>query len=311
MSDKYFRHFGKMQHLDEAIVENDSREFPTDFWVSEKIDGCNVGIYINQSGISCFSRNGNNASGLFDFEEDAKVLLPLIQAIQEKIPSDGCDYVYLWGEYYGSRINRRINYGVQSGFRFYDGFVSYGGVEVRLNPKVLESFKEVWLKNKFDDFFVKYTKYTVKSLSELMSLLPLPSKSEYSEDEREGYVITEITNKGYVLHYKYKAPNFRDKPPKLKFEDLSETKKVIMSLNETFKAYLNTARVTDVFSKNTNLCNENIPELCRQLVEDAKEDFVKDYSEELAKLDDGERKKVYNVGGMPFRLVKTELSKRT
>lgn len=301
-----FRHFGKMEHLSDVILKRDKRETPTDFWVSEKIDGCNLGIHITQSGANYYSRNGNNANGLFDFEKDGVVLLPLIKAIQDKL---GSRSLYLWGEYFGSRINRRINYGIQAGFKFYDGVISDNGGEIRLTPQNLERFKEEHLDGKFDDFFVKYTHYKANSLSKLKLMLPLPSKSEYSDDNREGYVITEVTHNG-VLHYKYKDGEFRDKPPKLKFEDLSERRKLIVSLNGIFKAYFNQARVTDVFSKNTNLCNENIPELCRQLVEDAKEDFEKDYFEELSKLDDGDSKKVYNVGGIPFKLVKTELAKQ-
>lgn len=317
MTSKYFRHFGKMAHLDDAIAEQDSRDYTTTFWVSEKIDGCNIGIYINESGIRCFSRNGNPAQDLFEFPSDSPMLVPLILAIQEFIRNNinpEIESVYLWGEYYGNKINRRIDYGVDAGFKFYDGFIKFVDDdknlnEYRLTPKFLWWWVDKYLGEDMKKFFVDFREYRAMSLSELKANLVLPSKSEYCDDQMEGYVITEITEDYKVIHYKHKAPDFQNKPPKLKFEDLSETKKLIFNLNETFKKYFNSARVIEVFSKNTNLTKENIPDLCRQLVEDAKDEFIADYSDNLLELDDDGRKKVYNVGALPFKLVKSELDK--
>lgn len=317
MTSKFFRHFGKMTHLDDAIAEQDVRDYETDFWVSEKIDGCNIGIHFTESGVHCFSRNGNSATELFEFSNDFPVLVPLILAVQEFIRNNRTpeiESVYLWGEYYGNKINRRIDYGVDGGFKFYDGFIKFVDEdknlsEYRLTPKFLDWFISKHLGEDLRKFFVNYTHYRANSLSELKAKLELPSKSEYCDDQKEGYVITEITEDYKVIHYKYKAPDFQSKPPKLKFSELSETKVLLFRLNEAFKKYFNEARVIEVFSKNTNLTKENIPELCRQLVEDAKDDFINDYADNLLELDDDGRKKVYNVGALPFKLIKSELEK--
>lgn len=317
MNNTNFRYFGKMAQLDDAIREQDVRDYSTTFWVSEKIDGCNIGIHITPTQIFCYSRNGNDANDLFDFSSDRCAFEGLIISIQEFIRDNrakGVESVYLWGEYYGNKINRRINYGVNSAFKFYDGYIigfGFEGIEdtpseIRLTPKMLNWFVSN-LRGDVKKFFVNFKEYRADSLSDLKAMLPLPAKSEYCDDEMEGYVITEITEDYKVVHYKYKSEKFQNKPPKVKFAEESELNKKVVSLNEIFKKYVNDARVIEVFSKNTDLSNKNMSCLCRQLIDDAKEDFNADYADSLKELDADESKRVYNIGSLPYLMIKRGL----
>lgn len=274
---------------------------PSRFYVSEKIDGCNIGLSINRDSHVCaFSRNGEDANcGLFRFKYDSSMIEPLITQVVKYINSHDLERVYLFGEYFGSNVCNRIKYGVSADFRFYDGLAipCTGRLvnNIRLAPVQLDAmFNELGAYLK-DRFLVRFTEYRCDK-NELYSQLVLPVHSEYCNDNAEGYVITLLDSHGYYAsNFKLKDPNFSDrKSPKFKY---SESK----NLNTQFIDLINKNRALDLLSKTTE---RQIDKLARMLIDDAKSDFV-NLNPQILDFDEKEQKRIFNARSAPFLILKS------
>lgn len=300
-----FIRYPKMEHFRDYCNMHDYMG-PSTFYVSEKIDGCNIGLSVNKDGHVCaFSRNGENADcGLFKFKQDSYILKPLITQLSKYLKLYELERVYLFGEYFGSNVCNRINYGVNADFRFYDGVLipyigdsllySYALDGTRLTPvKFSSMFDELGAYLK-DRFCVQFTKY-VCNKHELLDKLVLPVHSEYCGDNAEGYVIT--LDGGYYANstFKLKDPSFSDRRIP-KFEH-SESK----SLNAQFTILINRNRALDLLSKTTE---RQLDKLARMLVDDAKLDFLKS-NPQILDFDENEQKKIFNARSTPFIILKS------
>lgn len=310
-----FVRFPKMEHFSDnfGIPSENEYHLGSQFYVSEKIDGANLGLYIPINGaVSCFSRSGENAAGgLFKFITDKDNLTSLVEALRKKLQDWGADGIYLWGEYFGQNVCRRIGYkGALGQFRFFDGFIERENENHRLSPdrivdliQVLEhDFPELNVK----DFFVRY--WIAKSIvmRDLLEEMPLPIKSEWGENSNaEGYVISEVTADGLVARWKYKDPAFSDRKVAKKIPAPSDPE--LVKLHDAFETYFNENRVRDLLSKTTE--REKIDVLIRALMSDAREDFVKDNEQAMLGLTEKEKKYIFNVGRLPFETLKIVLVK--
>ena len=119
------------------------------------------------------------------------------------------------------------------------------------------------------------------------------------------YIKDYVSRGGSTFILKKKHPKFAEKnaekKPKVIREDLAK-------LNLEFRGYINKNRIESVFSKEGEI--EDIKQIGKYIklaLADAREDFVKDYEDEIAELDKGELKKVFNVGGVIANLLKEYL----
>lgn len=295
--------------------------------ISEKIDGANLGVFVPYEGEpSFFSRNGLNATGLFTFEEDSKQLEPLIEATRKAVkevfatapekPTEAG--IYLWGEYFGTAINRRIKYFGKNGqFKFYDAQIVNGHGE---SAKLLDPFNFMLLRRKItkhgdaelsnlflDLFIFKYADKPETLAEKIIRGCPIPQVSDYSEDNREGYIITLFSfgEKRIVSRWKLKDPSFE--------ENGKTRKKVIKEqisneggrLHEIYISYFNKNRAIGILSKTPE--RKRIDMLVKMFIEDAKEDFNKDYKEELEGLEPVQIRFIYKTKSEPFLILKKAL----
>lgn len=293
-----------------------------DHWVvygTEKLDGANVGIYIPREGeISCFSRNGLNADGLFNFKKDKEQLKPLINSVRRWLAGHAFSYVYLWGEYFGSEVNRRIPYNDCGRFKFYshqnndmDFWLENGTDEL---PQVwpyytFERFtKALDLSPEERDYFFLYGTEKIipvdcEDVSALIKkLFPVPFKSSFADGDAEGWVI-ELASKKHVLDrhvWKIKDARFEEKShvPRISVEDSPE----VLRLNRAFREYLTLNRCISVLSKTPE--RKRLDVLTKELLADAQEDFESEHKEELAVLSPKQLRCIYRVGSYAFLLMK-------
>lgn len=317
-----FRKFGKMEHFEDSF--NDAASIPhvgNRFIVSEKIDGCNIGIYIDPDQVCAFSRNGENALvGLYNFKNDSNKLTDFIEHIQFTLKNhhnleNKVSAVYLYGEYYGSNIMRRIEYKGNGGqFKFFEmwnhitnGDDNYWMIvdQEYFIPSLFEDNKSGTYYS--DDLIIRHNTYKNISINELKDHLPLPFKSEYADQNAEGYVISEFdSNHQLVGRWKWKDKAFCEKREVRHVNEFtSEAKKY----HELFMSYFNENRVLNVLSKTTE--RNRIDMLVRMLVNDALEDFGKDYGFEMTKLDEKELKFVFNNKSVPYILIKKYIDKES
>lgn len=308
LKEQYIR-FPKMDHFSDCFgVPTESfKHLNSVFYVSEKIDGANLGLFIPWIGsVSCFSRSGENAcGGLFKFIADKEELNGLISALQDYMRKNEVAGIYLWGEYFGQNVCRRIGYkGPLGQFKFYDGIFYKSIVSEttgrRLTPPRLTLLADQ-LPSEFKNFFVKFREFHLSSFLDLKDALPLPAKSEYSNDNMEGYVISEV-DEDYEFkgRWKYKDPAFSDTAAKKKIAPVCDP--TVLTLQAIYRGYVNMNRAIDLLSKTTE--RTKLDQLVKALIQDAKEDFLKDHEKELIGLTEKEKKWVFNAGSTPFLMIK-------
>ena len=119
-------------------------------------------------------------------------------------------------------------------------------------------------------------------------------------------MITEVNQDAEIVgRWKYKDPAFKDHAAKKKIEVTKNPQ--ITALNEEYLTYFNENRVLDTLSKTTE--RNKLDMLCKMLINDAREDFLKSHEKELIGLSDKEKKFVLYSGSLPFLLLKDALKK--
>lgn len=319
-----FLKFPKIELLETADNFPTPQEARTSEWyVSEKIDGCNIGMYIpidERNPVRFYSRNGQDADGLFNFKEDKKQLDILIRDIREyctnvrqiqtfeNVYEPFCESIYLWGEYYGRNVNKRIDYGVDGSFKFYN--IAFNGFRIE-SPSVFNDFFRYFSTWRLESVkFILFHEHIgghldsvsckISDRSDLMNAFKFPIRSTINPKvNAEGVIISQCWNR-----WKLKDPAFSERP-------CIGTKKTDLdgdyeSLHSDFIGYVNENRAYSVISKTPE---RNVGKLCALLIKDAKEDFLHDNKERVNEKSDDYMKKVYNIGSMGFELIKSVLAK--
>lgn len=314
-----FVKFPKIENLRNA------REFPVvvpktaKFYVSEKIDGCNMGMYIDleTSDVSFYSRNGMDGRNLFNFKEDCSQLDVFVNDFRNFIvdaysQNDSLKGVWLWGEYYGDHINRRIHYGTKGSVKFYNMMYDFDDIPNEMeSPSAFNCTMNDFISEYPED--EKYIHFStpifalIASREDLMNVFSFPMKSMFNDTEHSEGVVISTVYEGKVLLWKYKDPEFEEKPTKVKTIDPNDPRmeENFSVLHSEFKKYINVNRAVAVISKTPD---RNIGNLIRLLLDDAIEEFEEVYKEELASKDKKYKKMLYNVGSAAFIAVSNALN---
>ena len=311
----FFIPYPKIENLETA-----GEDFPKDLsglrmCVKEKLDGANIGLWLPRMGDAfAFTRKGQDARGFYSFAKDSEVLSSVLETMREKmnhVLSPEADGIYLWGEYYGKGIQNRIPYYGERNFRFYDILIRYHNNphfsilppylfkhflcdELRLAPEMLQ------------DFFLLGREYDPMTISEIKENLKFPVHSDFSDASAEGFVLTfyRIGVDGF-LRWKFKDPNFSE--VKVRSTNAKMLSSQVQALREIFKSYMTENRALSILSKTTE--RKRLDLLVRDLVADAKEDFMQDHADEMQEIDPKDYKLVFKVGSLPFILIKNAVAK--
>ena len=300
-----FHKYPRIDNFEESALDAYYHYNPERFIVQEKIDGCNIGLYISKDEFRIASRNQFIDGNFYNIKEYMYLLEDFIQDVQNsKLVK--ADYLIFYGEFYGPRIQKRINYG-QYGFAFFDVCV--------INSNEIEwlSYKEIY--NFFDSIQATHllcpvlgefeniydaAKFCQENLEILKSVISCENdvpNTEYTQIE--GFV---ISSEDKFFKLKHKSPDFIEKTK-------SPIKKIfdneLMDLRNQFLTYINENRFHSVMSKigaPTGISQST--EYIYHLINDAKEEFEKDFQQELAKFSPKEKRFIYNAGGLPFEIFK-------
>ena len=316
----YFRKYTSIDNFQTAMMGNRTIK-PMKYgaiFVSEKLDGANLGAYLSfkDETVSFFSRNGENASGLFSFADYLPTMEDLFASIHAyfKHLSHNCEGIYLYGEYIGNKVMRRINYDVANRVVFYDMFFCMkSGDMIQVDPLTFRTtFTEfIEQNNKYSENFL-FTDCILLGetpIEDVFRLLPLPFKSGFSPkgDNAEGYVITYINEFGKCVKWKLKDERFKERKgttnPKANSNIFAEK---VFTLQRVFKEFFTLTRAEGILTKTTE--RKRVDVLVKTLIEDAKVDFLKEYGDQIRDLTDKEKRRIYNIGSMPFLLMKEALA---
>ncbi len=322
-----FVRFPSIDNLDSirAIPSpEDQRNMRIQTFVTEKLDGCNLGICIPKHGeIKAYSRNGEDAEGLYQFAYDKRQLVAFLAYVQDHIAQldEGAEGVYLYGEYFGDKIMHRIHYG-ENRFVFYDMMILKRDEKPKLLPpnEFYSTMVALAMKAQDDnegDFFdfiinlgwipTYFKGKEFQSKDDIRKRLPLPFDSYYSEDHAEGYVVTMVGDNNFWLRFKLKDPAFievsRKKKPVSERVELMDDEK---QLHEEFVSYFTENRALGVLSKTTV---RKLDQLIRLLIADAKEDFMKLHGDKIAVTPKAKQKLIFNAKTIPLNLMREVLNK--
>lgn len=318
-SNQYFRKFPKIE-----LIECARDQFPTAdqlrnhqyrLMISEKVDGSNIGLYIpigdrNQP-VYPFTRNGDDPTSLYNFEHDCNQLTQVVDCIRHYYGDQPISGIYLWGEYYGSNILRRIKYRNKGTFVFYNMMIvtDINDRSVKMvNP---DQFNQIVddLVGQFDvdpAMFLKSTPIDdVYSIDDLINTIKFPVKSAFADDDDvEGFVITVVDNMGSIVNqFKIKDSRFAEK--KATKVVINRQSSVIDARN-LFQTYITDSRAVSVISKTAD--RSNIPNLVRMLIADAKQQFMADNPHIVETYDKDQLKFIFNAGNAGFIAIKRALS---
>jgi len=223
----------------------------------------------------------------------------IIQTIQGEVDAKGYT-LHLYGELYGAGVQKGVDYGRRKKLGFFDVIVN----DVLLPP--IEFYD--WA-DKFG--FIDDTMPIVDVVRGLQAALDynvaFNSLLNPIEDNLcEGIVIKPYNKvyydtKGRWFCLKKKNEKFMEKgsAPKPPREEDSE----IAKLNIAFREYITEARLQSIFSKFGEIEEPSqIGEYIRLVLDDAKEDFLKDC--DMSQLNDKEQRQVFNVGSLIANLLK-------
>ena len=219
--------------------------------------------------------------------------------------------ITLFGELYGNGVQKGVYYSDTKNIKLFDMKVC--GLYV--TPK---RFIEFLTEISMEQMLVPNLKI-VNSLSEAKEFNTefnsLISDKEFKELENisEGIVIKPYEKvyiwEGSIFYIKKKNEKFFEKSrhprqPKAPLE-LSDK---VKSLKDTFATYINQNRLDGVFSKFGPIQKmKEIGKYISLLVEDAKQDFFKEYKDEFVILDDKEKKEILKVQSLASKIIRENI----
>lgn len=287
----------------EAMVAPD-----TQWVVTEKIDGTNIGLNIFKDSFIFNSRN--NIRGPLDSFYNLYMNVHLVQDVITKLQKEFfskdslIERVIVYGEYFGKKIMNRIDYKIDYDFRFFSlQIVSYEDCKIILS---FRQFEKIFNKLNLQKFIVPRLGYF--STFERAIQYPNDEPSTFNPNVKmEGIVIQpynrSISYKGkYTFLFKNKNAEFEERtgrtskiPMSIPVEDL----KKIRTLKEIFRTYCTESRMYSVISKLYKPSSEkDFKDFIKPYLEDAYQEFMEDNKQ--VELTDKERKVITNVGSDIF-----------
>lgn len=310
-----FQKYVKIQnHYQSKFIYKFKQEFPDlenyKYIIQEKIDGGNISIIFtsNEEKYEIAKR-----SKILDADDNIFAIKGWIKnydkelKVFQNIANELGKQVTIFGEAYGSGVQKRIDYGEDKYFKMFDMVVD-GQYQTQ------DAILLILSKEGITDLLVP-TIAVVDSLTEALEIsTEFNSKLIDKEDNLcEGVVIKPyekviINNGGSIFYIKKKNEKFFEKGTKKINRKPMDSD--LLALQTTFRSYINENRVLSVFSKEGEIDDtKQIGTYIKLVLADAKEDFLADddNQEKLDALDTKEMKIVFNVGSMVVDILKKYL----
>lgn len=321
-----FHKFPKIQNL-ESLTDKEWQEFKSPinkYIITEKIDGSNGAITLDldensNHQIQIYTRNGNQfqPETTAPFIEDFTKLRNCFLDVKKNIDKNfflhlllkDCNEVNVAGEFFGSWVMNRIDYGRAIDFAVFSlGFYQTDGSCVVVNPITTASIIEYSKANLKVIPHSDYKMYLDVGENTFRDECKMSIPSYYANQSPkkkektylEGYVVYSINNNDkfgfdcYTLKgmAKIKDPNFKDNA-KGKADDKKDE---IKELNSKYNELISENRLMDAISKfGGKLENKQFGEFIKFVIQDALEDFKHDYLDKVERLKKNLEKQIYKV----------------
>jgi len=276
------------------------------YLITEKLHGSNWQFCVSPDGVRCGSRKRFlDPAGSFqgaDVTAITKKYSHVISYLQQKAIRTGHTY-RLFGELIGLNVQKGVDYGEGHRILFFGLMVD----DVLLPPPFLG---------------VLVTTTGIPLVPIVTKVQGLRAALEYDTNflsllnPVEGNICEGVVIQPY--RRVYQLPNGSTFLLKKKNEAFMEKQRMpkppspgapeVTRLNLVFRNYLTGARLDGVFSKRGRIEEiQQMGQYIRYMLEDAKEDFLKDHEEAFAALSKGEQRKTLNVGSTIANMLKDAL----
>lgn len=300
-------------------IENSYREKEINTWLgyhpelmneayilNEKIHGSNLQL-IFKPGLPVYfaSRNrllhDENFHGLH--EVIVKDTIKSFIAEMEKHSTDTRNTLRFYGELFGANLQKGVDYGKERQIRFFD--MSVSGMW-QTQTRFLD-FME-------NDGFLSLAVPSFAVVTSLREALEFDIKKDSLILNKENNIIEGVVIKPYnkvyespegsLFYLKKKNEEFKENSRKPK--DFTDINPDVVQYGVIFREYITENRLQNVFSKYGEIERPNqIGDYIRYMLEDAKEDFLKDY--DLSEFADKDKKAIFNVGSLIVTMLKKNL----
>jgi len=302
-----------MEFMKYPSIENSYRENSIERWLkfypelltvkyilTEKIHGANFSILITSDEIEYGKRTNkleetesffNYQNVVANYEKEFKLLQ------SEIVGGNGVSSIRVFGEIFGSNIQKGVYYGKEKQIRLFDCYI---------NDELItqENFLTMLYELEIQHMFVP-TIAIVDSLEEALAYdIKFNSKLIDLEDNIcEGVVIKPYdkifqNSEGSPFYLKNKNAEFSEKSKEKNTRTDFQPSEQFEYVLDIFKSHINMNRLDSIFSKYGVITEPSqMGDYIRHMTEDAKGDFIKDYRDEFLKLNDKEKKRVFSCVG--------------
>lgn len=276
------------------------------FVVCEKLHGTNISLVFEpDSSFKIASRNQFSDESFFDigkyFERDITLLI-----IGQNLADATNQEIRFFGEFFGPGIMKGVDYGKEKQLRLFDiflqtvGFLPYKEFKTFCESiRISEKYRVPEIETiAFEQIFNYNPRFNSKIL-------------EIENNICEGVVVRPLRNEyrnkvgdRFILKIKNEEFKEKSKQPKVPVQMDDD----VVRLNLEFRSYITSSRLDGIFSKFGKIEETSeISKYMRLLIEDAKEDFRKDFPE-IDEVDPKKHKAIYNIGSSGFELLKKHLN---
>jgi len=274
-------------------------ELETEFYtIEEKCHGSNIQfIFTPNDKLRLASRNrilgdGENFYDIFNVIEKYREFIDAFQSISNAL---NASYNF-YGEIFGSNIQKGVDYGPEKQILFFGARVN--GLWVSAS-----TFYTMMKENNFSELIIPILGKADCLEDALEFKADVPSMILNKEDNiMEGVVIKPM----FKVYESPEGEMFYLKKKNEKFLEKSKEPKVFVPshpLKEEFLKYINDNRLDGIFSKYGKIDRpQQIGEYIKYMLEDAKEDFLKENS--IEGLSKNEIKEIFSAGYDVMRLLK-------
>lgn len=324
-----WRSIENYERIDKELLEDSQCDF---FYVTEKLDGCNVCICNKREVIDELnwreswvvrSRNGGDFSENADVKVAMKKIEPFLDFIRDTLRYDwNRDFreIVIYGELINSKLLHRIWYGDKTPqIRLFGLSYLYPTLERWIDSTIEGLFRYArWYESTTNldtqQYFVpiigeKNPFCGNRAISRLyeIDIDKLPKKSKLSVDgSLEGYVLHNIDWKGCktLPFIKWKTKEFSEcieGYSSRRSAEVTDQEREVGRIQKDFARYFTLNRAYSVLSKHSDVSIKDLSALCREFFDDAKEDYLKDHPELVGHPDE---KKMFKGSSSAFLLLK-------
>lgn len=308
-------------HYQKKTVEQFLLEFPelrvTRFILKEKLHGTNIQLIFEPGKpMEVGSRNqvlpedGQKFFGIHHYLKTDNQMGYLIKLVQNHV-DDNDILINLYGEFIGPGINKGVEYGDEKQILFFD---------MRIDKKMLSQKElEVFFMDRLMPHLLAPTVALVDGLRQSIDYgASFPSRVDVTapiDNIMEGVVIKPYSKfyqnaGGHIVYLKHKTEEFKEKwKRKKRVKDPKDPMPDhVLDLSAEFHSHLTEARLQGVFSKYGPIEeNKQLGSYIKYMLDDAREDFLKDNEKAMEKLDKKETKCVYNHSKVIVKMLQESL----